>query len=101
MPKSPDITKLPVPEVTDELIRWLRAIHPQRVIGKEETLAEANRKAGVQDLIDKLGFFNRLQAKVEGNDFLDEEERDAASDSLVWEAPTREQEENGYVLRIS
>lgn len=98
---EPDITKLPVPEVSDELMRWLRAMHPVYPIGEDETLAQANRKAGVQDLIKKLGFFNRLQAKAEADSFEDEDDRKATLESLVWEAPTKEQEEHGFVLRVS
>jgi hypothetical protein len=94
------VAKLPVPEVSDELIRWLRAIHPQRVIGPDESLSEAHRRAGVQDLIDKLSFFNRLQAKMEQGDFEDDEERQATMTHLTWEAPTKEQEEHGFVLRF-
>lgn len=91
----------PVPAISDELIRWLRAMHPERVIQKGETMEAAQRKAGMQDLIDKLSFFNRLQAKYESSDFEDEEERVSIEGMLVWEAPTKEQEEQGFVLRIS
>ncbi len=96
-----DVTKLPVPPISDELIRWLRSVNPERVIQKGETMESAQRRAGEQDLIDRLHFFNRLQAKFEAGDFEDDEERIATGEMLVWEAPTKEQEENGYVLRLT
>lgn len=96
-----DPDKLPVPPVSDELIRWLRIIHPERVIRKGETMESAQRRAGMQDLIDKLSIFNRLQAKFETGSFADDEEREDVTHMLVYEVPTKEQEENGFVLRAT
>ncbi len=88
--------KLPIPELSRALIKWLRLTYPIRQIGADETLASANRRAGFQDLIDKLDFLSQLQAKAELGE-LDEE----TMEFLVFEAPTKQQEEDGYVLRIS
>jgi hypothetical protein len=93
--------KLPVPAVSEELIRWLRVTNPIRSLGRKEDLRDADRAAGLQALIDKLHFFSMLQAKFEAGDFESDEERNAAGEMLVWEAPTKEQEENGFVLRLT
>lgn len=88
--------KLPIPLISRELVKWLRLSNPIRAIGKDETLAEANRRAGFQDLIDLLDFKSQLQAQAERGE-LDEE----SMEMLVYEAPTAQQQEDGYVLRIS
>lgn len=85
--------KLRVPEITRDLIKWLRSTHPQRVIGKDETLAEAHRRAGMQDLIDKLDFLSLQQERFEAGEL-----SEAEANVLVWE---QEDVENGFVLRVS
>lgn len=84
--------RMPVPEISRELIRWLRATNPIRSIGRDETIASANRRAGEQDLIDKLDYLSHLQALNQRGE-LDEDDKDL----LVWD----EEEPDGYVLRVS
>lgn len=86
-------TQLRIPDISRELIRWMRAVNPQRVIGPDETLASAHRKAGVQDLIDTLDFLSLQQQAFEQGQLTDEE-----ANVLVWEADTVEE---GYVLRAT
>lgn len=85
--------KLRIPDISRELVKWLRAVNPQRVIGRNETLTEAHRRAGEQDLIDRLDFLSLQQARYEAGELSEGE-----ANVLVWEAPDTEE---GYVLRAT
>lgn len=53
--------RIPIPEISPEIVAWLQATHPQKVIQRGEDLDDAFMRAGFQQCIDVLAHYASLQ----------------------------------------
>lgn len=93
---SEDAGRLPIPEVSQELVYWLQATHPVSVIKRGESMEEAQRRAGFQDCIDILEHYHALQELAAAGDI-------GPAEDLYYDGDASDTVEmsTGYAARLS